>query len=410
VEVLVQLDGAARTARESVEVLVTNRRYYADVLEEVQYTAGPPPVYVAGGTTNVQDGDMLFLQASASSAQPALVLPVGWTQIVASKGFQHNFLLAYRIWHTGDPTTASVTNAQSTAISVYRGVGSSPVVTYNWWNTEVGGQVSITEEHTLVIDTMFNESLSTFGPTAPVGETLRYGFVSAGHGQAMADTSGSTIPVGTFDPPDWGGFTASTGTTSGVMVVIRPQLVPLVVTDSADAVVSSFRTTSDGIPEPGDTAADDAMLARFTTDSLSVADVAARFTRKTRTASDFITAPTDAATGTIHNLFIRFGVETLEAPRDAAFARTIIGDFLPSFEAPGRRLTRIQPGNVPTTRVAQTWSADVEVSKPRPPTDRPVLVDMGGFGFTTGGLAHNLTEEIIEETYSPSYAPEVTDG
>jgi hypothetical protein len=52
------------------------------------------------------------------------------------------------------------------------------------------------------------------------------------------------------------------------------------------------------------------------------------------------------------------------------------------------------------------WGTDTPISMPEPPTDRPVVVDMGGFGFTTGGITHNLTEEDREETFSPFFSPE----
>lgn len=56
------------------------------------------------------------------------------------------------------------------------------------------------------------------------------------------------------------------------------------------------------------------------------------------------------------------------------------------------------------------WSSDVEVSQPIPPEGREVLVDLGGFGFTSGGIAHNLTEAEREAIFTPTYAPEGDDG
>lgn len=53
-----------------------------------------------------------------------------------------------------------------------------------------------------------------------------------------------------------------------------------------------------------------------------------------------------------------------------------------------------------------TWSSDVPVSKPIPTTDRPIMVDFGGFGFTTGGLAHNATQDDLDAIFFPLFAPE----
>ena len=52
------------------------------------------------------------------------------------------------------------------------------------------------------------------------------------------------------------------------------------------------------------------------------------------------------------------------------------------------------------------WGADVPISKPvPPPREQPVHVDMGGIGFTSGGLAHYLSEADAEEWFLPTYAP-----
>jgi hypothetical protein len=52
------------------------------------------------------------------------------------------------------------------------------------------------------------------------------------------------------------------------------------------------------------------------------------------------------------------------------------------------------------------WASDVRVSQPEPPEDRPVQVDFGGMGFTTGGIAHNISEADREEIFSPHYSPD----
>ena len=54
---------------------------------------------------------------------------------------------------------------------------------------------------------------------------------------------------------------------------------------------------------------------------------------------------------------------------------------------------------------AAPWGSDVPVSLPEPRhVERPVYVDMGGFGFTEFGLGHQFTESDWEN-YLPHYAP-----
>ncbi len=54
-----------------------------------------------------------------------------------------------------------------------------------------------------------------------------------------------------------------------------------------------------------------------------------------------------------------------------------------------------------------SWASDVPVSMPVPyRPDEPVVVDMGGFGFTLGGVAHNISEADVEEWMTPVFAPE----
>lgn len=52
----------------------------------------------------------------------------------------------------------------------------------------------------------------------------------------------------------------------------------------------------------------------------------------------------------------------------------------------------------------QDWASDVRVSQPVP-ASRPLVVDFGGFSFTTGGLAHNISAEESENLFTPTYAP-----
>lgn len=54
------------------------------------------------------------------------------------------------------------------------------------------------------------------------------------------------------------------------------------------------------------------------------------------------------------------------------------------------------------------YGADGMISLPSAPTtDLPMLVDLGGsgFGFTAGGICHNITESQLEELRTPSFAP-----
>ena len=56
--------------------------------------------------------------------------------------------------------------------------------------------------------------------------------------------------------------------------------------------------------------------------------------------------------------------------------------------------------------VPTAWSSDGEVSQPLPPEDgRRILVDFGGFAFTSGGICHNISEEEREAIFQPTFAP-----
>lgn len=53
------------------------------------------------------------------------------------------------------------------------------------------------------------------------------------------------------------------------------------------------------------------------------------------------------------------------------------------------------------------WASDTPVSAPHPPpSDVPVQVDFGGFGFSMNGMVHNLTQPDLEDMLTPLYAPE----
>lgn len=58
-------------------------------------------------------------------------------------------------------------------------------------------------------------------------------------------------------------------------------------------------------------------------------------------------------------------------------------------------------------KTTNAWASDVPVSMPQPyRPDMPVLVDMGGFGFTEGGIAHNLSAADAEAMALPFFAPD----
>lgn len=54
-----------------------------------------------------------------------------------------------------------------------------------------------------------------------------------------------------------------------------------------------------------------------------------------------------------------------------------------------------------------SWGTDTLISMPEPPSrDQPALVDLGGgFVFTAGGIAHNLTTADAEELLTPTFMP-----
>lgn len=58
-------------------------------------------------------------------------------------------------------------------------------------------------------------------------------------------------------------------------------------------------------------------------------------------------------------------------------------------------------------RRTSIWATDTAVSQPEAvDPGQPILVDLGGIGFTSGGLAHVLTNVDLEEIFTPHYAPE----
>lgn len=52
------------------------------------------------------------------------------------------------------------------------------------------------------------------------------------------------------------------------------------------------------------------------------------------------------------------------------------------------------------------WASDTPISFPEPPPgDIPVLVDFDGFGFTMGGIVHNISQADLEEILTPTFSP-----
>jgi hypothetical protein len=57
------------------------------------------------------------------------------------------------------------------------------------------------------------------------------------------------------------------------------------------------------------------------------------------------------------------------------------------------------------------WASDVPISMPRPlRRDVPVLKQMGGFCFTTGGIAHNFTTSDLDTYLTPMFEPRYHPG
>jgi hypothetical protein len=52
------------------------------------------------------------------------------------------------------------------------------------------------------------------------------------------------------------------------------------------------------------------------------------------------------------------------------------------------------------------WGADTVVSMPAPLNrSGDAIVDMGGFAFTDGGIAHNITRADLEDYLFPTFRP-----
>jgi len=57
------------------------------------------------------------------------------------------------------------------------------------------------------------------------------------------------------------------------------------------------------------------------------------------------------------------------------------------------------------------WASDVRISQPEPASaEQPVQINLGGLGFTSGGLQHMISSSEIEEIFTPTYAPDGSSG
>lgn len=55
---------------------------------------------------------------------------------------------------------------------------------------------------------------------------------------------------------------------------------------------------------------------------------------------------------------------------------------------------------------SELWGTDTPISMPEPLSkNQTVHVDFGGFAFTEGGIAHNITTAGLEIYTTPSFLP-----
>lgn len=60
-----------------------------------------------------------------------------------------------------------------------------------------------------------------------------------------------------------------------------------------------------------------------------------------------------------------------------------------------------------TPRSQDPWASDVPISRPEPPpSDVPVQVGFGAFGFSMNGMVHDVSAAQLEEMFTPHFAPE----
>lgn len=173
-----------------------------------------PETFVGGGpvannyAASLQPGDLIFRQMLRGATFTPFPLPSGFTLIQSVSQFQAEWLICYRIWQSGDPTTFTQASGSSQdSLIIYRDVNAvSPIASFSttvhgdWFATNpflgVTGTTTFgrtTLHNGVIVDSAFNESLSTFTFNPPAGETLRFGQVNAGSGMALADTAASWV-------------------------------------------------------------------------------------------------------------------------------------------------------------------------------------------------------------------------
>jgi len=99
------------------------------------------------------------------------------------------------------------------------------------------------------------------------------------------------------------------------------------------------------------------------------------------------------------SLYQRTGSDSIAPPLD--LPSTVIRAGVPTAPPASRtRVTVYRSEEGAMSREPRSWRSDAGVSRPTPPPpSRPVLVDFGGFGFTAGGIAPNLSEADMESLF-----------
>lgn len=171
-------------------------------------------------------------------------------------------------------------------------------------------------------------------------------------------------------------------------------------------ITATARSVTDDISGLLDVVSGQTFFSRSAGDATTTSDSLSSHAVANRSAADALAAPVDGVTHLIRHMHVRYCQDDLVAPLDIATHLTRPAGYAPP---PGGKaaLKRVTPNQFRSYSTRQgTWSSDVPVSAPRPYTrERPVLVDFGGFGFTTGGIAINVSESDIEEAFSPFFEP-----
>lgn len=151
------------------------------------------------------------------------------------------------------------------------------------------------------------------------------------------------------------------------------------------------------------------LRARSGSETFTTSDDANKSVTALRGGEETVPEPTDAVTYTYQRFLVREGNEVLSPPIDRVRHLTKLGFFAQPVGQQAR-IKRVLPTE-PRSNLTKTnpWSSDVPISRPVPYNEaQPVMVDLGGFGFTTGGLVVNLSEADDEAIFTPFYAPQVS--